>query len=80
MATAGRRAGIRGQGLRSGACLKHDLDVVLRLESRATVDAAGGCGWCGSRIVHWDGRGTLVSQLDHHRADIEELLRAESAR
>src|SRR3954447_17970488 len=52
----------------------------VELESRATVDAAGGCGWCGSRIAHWDGRGTLVSPLDHHRADIEELLRAESAR
>jgi ABC-type nickel/cobalt efflux system permease component RcnA len=52
----------------------------VELESRATVDAAGGCGWCGSRIAHWDGRGTLVSPLDYHRADIEELLRAESAR
>ena len=52
----------------------------VKLESRATVDAAGGCGWCGSRIAHGDGRGTLVSPLDHHSADIEELLRAESAR
>jgi ABC-type nickel/cobalt efflux system permease component RcnA len=49
------------------------------LESRAAVDAAGGCGWCGSRVAHWDRRGALVSPLDHHRPEIEDLLRAESA-
>ncbi|RZT88759.1 hypothetical protein EV383_5704 [Pseudonocardia sediminis] len=49
------------------------------IESRASVDAAGGCGWCGSRIAHRDDRGTLVFPVDFHRAEIEEQLRSASA-
>jgi ABC-type nickel/cobalt efflux system permease component RcnA len=50
------------------------------LESRATVDAAGGCGWCGSRILHRDSNGTVIRPVDHHRAEIEEQLGLELGR
>jgi hypothetical protein len=44
------------------------------LESRATVDVAGGCGWCGLRIAHRDERGGLVTPVDYHRSEIDEQL------
>lgn len=45
------------------------------VESRAVVDAAGGCGWCGSRIAHRDDRtGRLVAPREFHRVDIEEAI------
>jgi Tfp pilus assembly protein PilX len=47
------------------------------LEGRATVDAAGGCGWCGTRIAHTDGRGRQVLPLAWHRDEIDAILRAE---
>lgn len=50
------------------------------LEARATVDAAGGCGWCGSRIAHRDERDGVVYPVDYHRTEIEELLATEPSR
>ncbi|NMO90688.1 hypothetical protein [Actinomycetospora sp. TBRC 11914] len=45
------------------------------VESRAVVDAAGGCGWCGSRIPHRDDRtGVPVSPRRFHRDEIEETI------
>ena len=42
---------------------RHDV------ESRAVVDAGGGCGWCGSRVAHRDSRsGAVLLPRDHHRA------------
>lgn len=49
------------------------------LEGRATVDAAGGCGWCGTRIAHADGRGRQILPLAWHRDEIDAILRAEEA-
>ena len=46
------------------------------VESRAVVDAGGGCGWCGSRVAHRDFRsGSVVLPRDHHRAEIEDAVR-----
>lgn len=44
------------------------------IESWAVVDAAGGCGWCGSRIAHRDSSGTIVMPLDHHWADVVHTI------
>jgi hypothetical protein len=45
------------------------------VESRAVVDAAGGCGWCGSRIPHRDDRtGAPVTPRRFHRDEIEETI------
>lgn len=46
-----------------------------QLERLAAVDAWGGCGWCGSQLVHVDGHGVPVPPLSWHRADIEAALR-----
>jgi hypothetical protein len=45
------------------------------IESLAVVDAAGGCGWCGSRLAHRDRLGMLVGPADFHRAEIEDAVR-----
>ncbi|MFP5021863.1 hypothetical protein [Pseudonocardia phyllosphaerae] len=45
------------------------------VESRASVDATGGCGWCGTRVAHRDDAGALVHPLDHHRGEVEATLR-----
>jgi hypothetical protein len=43
--------------------------------SRAVVDAAGGCGWCGSRIAHRDDRtGHVVLPLEFHRDEVEQAI------
>jgi ABC-type transport system involved in cytochrome bd biosynthesis fused ATPase/permease subunit len=44
------------------------------LESRAVLDAAGRCGWCGSSTLHRDGFGFPVTPLVHHRAEIDAML------
>jgi hypothetical protein len=44
------------------------------IEGRAVVDAASGCGWCGSRIAHRDQSGTLVMPREHHREEIDEAI------
>jgi hypothetical protein len=45
------------------------------VESRAVVDAAGGCGWCGSRIPHRDDRtGAPVTPRRFHHDEIEETI------
>ena len=44
------------------------------IESRAVVDAASGCGWCGSRIAHQDATGTLVMPREYHREEIDEAI------
>ncbi|MDL5154617.1 hypothetical protein [Actinomycetospora termitidis] len=51
------------------------VDRRTEVEGRAVVDAAGGCGWCGSRIAHRDDyTGSLVLPADHHRDEIEAAL------
>jgi hypothetical protein len=45
------------------------------VESRAVVDAAGGCGWCGSRIAHRDPRtGQVALPREFHRDEIEQAI------
>jgi hypothetical protein len=44
------------------------------IEGRAVVDAASGCGWCGSRVAHRDATGTLVMPREYHREEIEEAV------
>lgn len=53
------------------------VDRRAEVEGRAVIDAAGGCGWCGSRIAHRDEyTGSLVTPGDHHREEIEQALAA----
>ncbi len=44
------------------------------LESRAVLDAAGRCGWCGSSALHKDEFGFPVTPLAYHRAEIDAML------
>jgi hypothetical protein len=44
------------------------------LESRAVLDAAGRCGWCGSAALHKDEFGFPVTPLAFHRAEIDAML------
>lgn len=44
------------------------------LESRAVLDAAGRCGWCGSAALHKDEFGFPTTPLTFHRAEIEAML------
>lgn len=44
------------------------------IEGMAVVDAARGCGWCGSRIAHQDAAGTVVLPREHHRQEIDEAI------
>jgi hypothetical protein len=44
------------------------------LESRAVLDAAGRCGWCGSATLHKDEFGFPVTPLTFHRAEIDAML------
>ncbi|OLT10921.1 hypothetical protein BJF78_28260 [Pseudonocardia sp. CNS-139] len=44
------------------------------VEALASVDAFGGCGWCGSRLAHVDRRGRMVMPRDWHRAEIEAVV------
>ncbi|MCD2193373.1 hypothetical protein LQ327_08240 [Actinomycetospora endophytica] len=43
--------------------------------SRAVVDVAGGCGWCGARIAHRDVRtGAVVSPREYHHDEVEQAI------
>ncbi|MDN5914203.1 MAG: hypothetical protein L0I76_03680 [Pseudonocardia sp.] len=44
------------------------------LESRATLDAVGRCGWCGSSALHKDEFGFPSTPLAHHRKEIDAML------
>jgi hypothetical protein len=45
------------------------------VESRAVVDAAGGCGWCGTRISHRDVRtGHVVPPREFHHDEVEQAI------
>jgi hypothetical protein len=44
------------------------------LESRAVLDAAGRCGWCGSPTLHRDEFGFPTTPLTFHRAEIDAML------
>ncbi len=72
-----------GRGRRSRAAQAAADEYVAgrraEVESRAVVDAAGGCGWCGSRTAHRAPDGRLVMPREHHRADIEHTLIMASA-
>jgi hypothetical protein len=68
---------IGGGGSWSGALpTPPDAEV----ESRAFIDAAGGCGWCGSRIAHVDTAGRSILPRDWHRNDIGAVLRVDGLR
>ncbi|RZT83507.1 hypothetical protein EV383_0312 [Pseudonocardia sediminis] len=45
------------------------------VESIATVNAVGGCGWCGSPSAHVNDLGYLVPPHHWHSAEIEERIR-----
>jgi len=49
-------------------------DRRAELESRAVLDAAGRCGWCGSSTLHKDDHGFPVTPLTYHRAEIDAML------
>ena len=49
-------------------------DRRTELESRAVIDAAGRCGWCGSPSLHKDDFGFPVTPLAYHRAEIDAML------
>jgi hypothetical protein len=49
-------------------------DRRAQLESRAVLDAAGRCGWCGSSTLHKDDHGFPVTPLTYHRAEIDAML------
>jgi len=49
-------------------------DRRAELESRAVIDAAGRCGWCGSASLHKDEFGFPVTPLAYHRAEIYAML------
>lgn len=44
------------------------------MESRAVLDAAGRCGWCGSATLHRDQYGFPTTPLIHHRREIDAIL------
>jgi hypothetical protein len=44
------------------------------LESRAVLDAAGRCGWCGSPTLYKDDFGFPVTPLTQHLAEIDAML------
>lgn len=46
----------------------------VELEGRAVIDAAWGCGWCGSRVAHQDAAGTIVLPREYHREEIDEAI------
>ena len=50
------------------------------IEGRAVIDAASGCGWCGSRIAHQDASGTLVMPLEYHREEVDEAIALDRTR
>jgi hypothetical protein len=52
------------------------LSVRHEVESLAVVDAAGGCGWCGSRIAHVNDDGHLIPPRYWHTVEIEERIRS----
>lgn len=69
------RATRNGRARRAGtAAGARAAERRAEVESRAVVDAAGGCGWCGSRVAHRDSTGRLVIPREHHREDIELTL------
>ena len=49
-------------------------DRRAQLESRAVLDPAGRCGWCGSTALHKDDHGFPVTPLTYHRAEIDAML------
>lgn len=56
------------------ALTSNPKDRRAELESRAVIDAAGRCGWCGSANLHKDEFGFPVTPLAYHRADIDAML------
>lgn len=55
--------------------LPHHLSVRHEVESLAVVDAAGGCGWCGSRFAHVNDDGHPIPPRYWHTVEIEERIR-----
>ena len=56
------------------AVVGHSRDRRSELESRAVLDAAGRCGWCGSTTLHRDEFGFPTTPLTFHRAEIDAML------
>jgi hypothetical protein len=59
---------------RPRAVAGHPGDRRSELESRAVLDAAGRCGWCGSTTLHKDEFGFPVTPLNFHRAEIDAMV------
>src|SRR6476619_1024296 len=55
------------------AVTSRPTDRRAELESRAVIDAAGRCGWCGSASLHKDEFGFPVTPLAYHRAAIHAM-------
>jgi ABC-type nickel/cobalt efflux system permease component RcnA len=60
---------------------RRELDAVAarrrEVESRAVLDAAGGCGWCGMATGHRDHRtGARVTPRAYHHHEVEQALAA----
>jgi hypothetical protein len=55
-------------------------DIRRQLESLATINAVGGCGWCGSPAAHVNDSGYHVHPRYWHASEIEERVRAKLLR
>lgn len=51
-------------------------EIRADIESRATVDAIGGCMWCGHPGAHRAQNGHAVHPRDWHALDVEEAIHA----
>lgn len=55
--------------------LSPDAAIRQEVEGLASVNAVGGCGWCGSPSAHVNDLGYLVHPRHWHGAEIEERIR-----
>lgn len=61
----------------SPAALRHHA-IRQEVESLASVDAVGGCGWCGSPSAHLNDQGYPVHPRHWHSAEVEERIRSKA--
>ncbi|MBW0103553.1 hypothetical protein [Pseudonocardia sp. KRD291] len=59
----------------SAAASRHHA-IRQEVESLASVNAVGGCGWCGSPSAHVNDLGYLVHPRHWHAAEIVERIRS----
>ncbi|MFC5064767.1 hypothetical protein [Actinomycetospora atypica] len=65
----------RAEAAKAAAAAKA-AEVRSEIESRASIDAVGGCGWCGYPESHRGATGHPVHPRDWHALDVEEAVRA----